>query len=131
MYWKLLQLKTMHELSICQSIIEQVIPIAQQNNAQIVTKVIVRIGPLSGVEAPLLVRAFPIVSAGSIARGAILEARSSAIRIRCNICANENEASINQLLCKNCGSWQTSLLSGDEMLLESIELEKKEESSHV
>lgn len=121
----------MHELSICQSIIQQVTEVALQNDAQKVTKVIVQIGPLSGVEAPLLERAFPIASAGTVAHNAILETQNVPIRIRCNLCSHENEAKINHLLCNACGSWQTSLLSGDEMLLRSIELEKDEEKSHV
>ena len=121
----------MHELSICQSIIQQVTEVALQNNAQTVTKVIIQIGPLSGVEAPLLARAFPMASAGTVAQDAELETQSIPIRIQCNLCSHENEASINQLLCDACGSWQTSLLSGDEMLLSSIELEKDEEESHV
>ena len=121
----------MHELSICQSIIEQVTQIALQNNAQTVTKIIVQIGPLSGVEAPLLEHAFPIASAGSIAQDAILETHRLPVKIRCNLCGHENEATVNKLLCNACGAWQTSLLSGDEMLLESVELEKNEEESHV
>lgn len=119
----------MHELSICQNIIAQVTQVAEQNNALSVTRIIIDLGPLSGIEAPLLQQAFPIASAGTIARDALLETHTLPIRIRCNICANENEASINQLLCRRCGSWQTTLLSGDEMLLKSIELEKEE--SHV
>jgi hydrogenase nickel incorporation protein HypA/HybF len=121
----------MHELSVCQSIITQVTQIAHENDAQAVTKVIVQIGPLSGIEAPLLEHAFPIASAGSIAQDAALETQTLAIRVRCNICGNENEAPVNKLLCSACGSWQTSLLSGDEMLLKSIELEKSEEQAHV
>ncbi len=121
----------MHELSVCQSIISQVTQIAYENNAAAVTKVIVQIGPLSGIEAPLLEHAFPIASAGSIAQNAQLETQILAVRVRCNICGNENKASINKLLCSACGSWQTSLLSGDEMLLKSIELEKSEEQTHV
>lgn len=121
----------MHELSICQSIIEQVTEIAQQNKAQSVSRIIVEIGPLSGVEALLLERAFPIASAGSVAQDAVLETHILPIRVKCNLCGNENEAPINQLLCSACGTWQTNLLSGDEMLLKSIELEKDEEESHV
>jgi len=126
----------MHELAICQSIIEQVKNIAAENNAQAVTKIIVQIGPLSGVEAPLLQHAFPIASAGTIAKNAQLETQLLPIKVRCNLCGNENEAVINKLLCSACGAWQTSLLSGDEMLLSSIELEtedleKEEEKSHV
>lgn len=121
----------MHELSVCQSIISQVTQIAHDNNAVSVSKVIVHIGPLSGVEAPLLKHAFPIASAGSIAQDALLETHILPIRVRCTICGNENEASINELLCSACGAWQTTLLSGDEMLLQSIELEKSEEQAHV
>lgn len=121
----------MHELSICQSIIDQVSAIARQNNAVSVTKIIIQIGPLSGVEAPLLKRAFPIASAAGITKEAVLEIQLLPIRVRCNLCSHENEARINNLLCSACGSWQTRLLSGDEMLLKSIELEKNEEQSHV
>ncbi|MCU7834544.1 MAG: hydrogenase maturation nickel metallochaperone HypA [gamma proteobacterium symbiont of Taylorina sp.] len=114
----------MHELSVCQSIIDQVTQIARQNNAQSVSRIILEIGPLSGVEAPLLEHAFPIASAGTIAQDAILEAQILPIRIRCNLCHNENKASANKLLCNACGAWQTTLISGDEMLLKSVELEK-------
>ena len=119
----------MHELSVCQSIVSQLKQIAQDNNAIAITKVIVQIGPLSGIEAPLLERAFPIACAGSIAENAQLETQILPIKIRCNLCGNENEAPVNKLLCNACGSWQTNLLSGDEMLLKSVELEK--ETTHV
>lgn len=119
----------MHELSICQNIIAQVTQVAEHNKAHTVTRIIVDIGPLSGIEAPLLQQAFPIASAGSIAQDALLETHIMPIRVRCSICANENIARANKLLCSACGSWQTTLLSGDEMLLKSIELEKEE--SHV
>lgn len=126
----------MHELSICQSIIEQVTQVAQQNNALSVSRIIIDIGPLSGVEAPLLEHAFPIASAGSIAQNAILETQILPIKVRCNLCHNENEASMNKLLCSACGTWQTTLISGDEMLLRTVELEnhhsdKEEDINHV
>lgn len=123
-------ISTMHELAVCQSIISQVAQIAMQNNAQSVSRIIIEIGPLSGVEASLLEHAFPIASAGTIAQNAILETHSLAIMLRCNLCNNENEASMNKLLCSTCGTWQTTLISGDEMLLRSIELENKE-TNHV
>lgn len=121
----------MHELAICQSIIQQVEQVAAQNNASKVTKITLQIGPLSGVETPLLQQAFPIANTGTIAQDAILEVQELPIRVRCNMCQHENEASMNKLLCTACGSWQTTLLSGDEMLLTSVELEKQEETAHV
>jgi hydrogenase nickel incorporation protein HypA/HybF len=121
----------MHELSVCQSIIKKAVEIARQNNAYAISKISIQIGPLSGVEATLLQHAFPLACAGTIAQNAILETQLLPIKVRCNICANENEAKINKLLCSACGAWQTTLLSGDEMLLRSIELEKDEEKTHV
>ena len=114
----------MHELSVCQSIMSQVLQIAEQNQAKYVSKICVQIGPLSGVEAPLLASAFPLASAGTIAENAELETEILPIKIRCNECGHENEARINKLLCNACGSWQTTLISGDEMILRTIELDK-------
>ncbi len=114
----------MHELSICQSIVRQLEQLAQDNHARSISRVIVDIGPLSGVEAPLLERAFPLASSGTMAEHAELVTRILPIRVRCNICGNENEAPANKLLCSACNSWQTRLISGDEMLLRSVELEK-------
>jgi hydrogenase nickel incorporation protein HypA/HybF len=121
----------MHELSVCQSIIEQVSRIANDNNATAVTRIIVEVGSLSGVEIPLLANAFPIASAGTVAEKAELETRACPIRIKCNICHNENDGSMSNLLCKACGSWQTSLISGDEMILKSIELETAESETQA
>jgi len=45
------------------------------------------------------------------------------IRVRCNTCKAETEAAANRLLCGACGDWQTTLISGDEMLLERVELQ--------
>jgi hydrogenase nickel incorporation protein HypA/HybF len=30
---------------------------------------------------------------------------------------------MNRLICSDCGDWHTQILSGDELLLESVELE--------
>lgn len=116
----------MHELSVCQSIIQQVIQVALDHHASQVSKVTVQIGPLSGVEAVLLEQAFPFASAGSVAENAQLICERLPVRIRCSICRHENEAPANKLICEACGSWQTQLLSGDEMILTSIELEKED-----
>ncbi len=62
----------MHELAVCQALIEQVEAIAAQRLAQRVDSVCVSIGPLSGVEPRLLEQAFPVASAGTIADGATL-----------------------------------------------------------
>jgi hydrogenase nickel incorporation protein HypA/HybF len=116
----------MHELSICQSLIQQVENIAQQRNAHTVSLIVIGIGPLSGVEAQLLKNAYPIASAGTIADQAELTINTIPLKVKCNQCGKESEARPNKLNCRHCGNWQTQLLSGDELMLLSVELEKHE-----
>jgi len=113
----------MHELSVCQSMLGQIEMVAIENHATRVHRVKVQLGPLSGVEPRLLQQAFPIAVAGSIAEQAVLEIELLPIRIECQRCGAETEATANKLVCGSCGHWQTRLLSGDEMLLTSVELD--------
>ncbi len=113
----------MHELSICQGLMRQVTAIAQQHHARSVSLIRLRIGPLSGVEPELLMQAFPIASAGTVAANATLTVERQAVRVRCRQCGAETEATANRLVCGECGHWQTQLVSGDEMILQSVELE--------
>ena len=114
----------MHELAICQSLMEQVENIALERNAQSVTLIVIAIGPLSGVEAPLLKNAYPLACVGTVAEDAELVIDQLPIRVKCMQCGSESEALPNKLICKKCGDWRTELLSGDEMILMSVELKK-------
>jgi hydrogenase nickel incorporation protein HypA/HybF len=112
----------MHELSVCQSFLAQVERIALAHNARTVDKIVVRIGPLSGVEVPLLRRAYTLACAGTVAEDAELVTEIQPIRVACETCGAETNASVNRLLCGTCGDYHTRLLSGDEMILASVEL---------
>ena len=59
----------MHEYSIVQSLIESCEEHAKTNNAKKVTKVVVKIGVMSGVEPHLLKEAFEVFKEGSICDG--------------------------------------------------------------
>jgi len=113
----------MHELSVCQGMMRQLEQIAAERGAASVSKVVVRIGPLSGVEPQLLEQAFPLASAGSVAADAVLVMEQLPVRVRCDSCGAESEATPNRLLCGACGDWHTQLVSGDELLLASVELD--------
>jgi hydrogenase nickel incorporation protein HypA/HybF len=112
----------MHELSVCQSFIAQVERIASAHNARTVDKIVVRLGPLSGVEVPLLCQAYTLARAGTIAENAELVTEIQPIRVACRTCGAETSASVNRLLCGACGDYHTRLLSGDVMILASVEL---------
>lgn len=114
----------MHELSVCQALIRQVEDIARQHQAEAVKSVNVRIGPLSGVEPDLLEQAYSLAAAGTVAEASQLVIEKLPIRVRCEKCGAETGAEPNKLICGACGDWHTQLLSGDEMLLASVELTK-------
>ena len=113
----------MHELSVCLSILDQVRSIAAERNADRVQRIELRIGPLSGVEADLLRSAWPMASAGTIAVDAELLIDEAAIVVRCSTCDTETPAVANRLVCGKCGDFRTSVISGDEMILQRVELE--------
>ncbi|MCW8959436.1 MAG: hydrogenase maturation nickel metallochaperone HypA, partial [Gammaproteobacteria bacterium] len=50
----------MHELSLCRGLLQQVSELAREHRAQTVSRITLRIGPLAGVEIPLLESAFAI-----------------------------------------------------------------------
>ena len=112
----------MHELSVCQALLDQVRNTAQSHHAEAVGLITVRIGPLSGVEPDLLKQAFTIARNGPLTSSATLSIELAPVRIRCRDCEQENEARPNRLLCSHCSSYRVDLISGDEMLLARVEL---------
>ena len=112
----------MHELSVCNALIEQVTAIAREHNAVRVDKVVLRVGPLSGIEVALLEHAYPIAATGTVAENAELSIESLTVRVKCSQCGAESDVEPNRLLCSACGDFRTNLISGDEMLLASLEL---------
>ncbi len=114
----------MHELAVCQALMQQVEEVACRESATRVTRVTLQIGALSGVEGLLLQDAWPIASAASVASGAELRIENVPLRVRCLECGSESDALPNRLTCGVCDSFRTVLISGEELLLESLELER-------
>ena len=79
----------MHELSICQALIEQVEAVAREQDAVQVVQVRIGIGPLSGVEPQLLEQAFQLARAGSIAATASLLIDPLPVRVSCRECGQD------------------------------------------
>ncbi len=113
----------MHELSVCLSLLDQVRAVAAERGAAKVTRIELRVGPLSGVESDLLLHAWPMASAGTIAVDAEFVIDETDVVVRCGTCGAETAARANRLVCGECGDFRTSLVSGDEMILQRVELE--------
>ena len=97
----------MHELAVCQALIEQVERVARDNDARRVISIVITVGPLSGVEPKLLEHAYPLAAAGTVAEHAALVVVTVPVRVRCRTCEAETEAAANRLLCGAAatGTW--------------------------
>jgi len=123
----------MHEFAICQALIGEVTDVARAQNATSVSDIYVSVGPLSGVEGPLMQNAFPIAAAGTVANDAKLHLRATPVRVCCEECGEESDVPVNRLVCKHCGQWRTRLLSGDELILQRVIIEsaRSGDQAHV
>jgi hydrogenase nickel incorporation protein HypA/HybF len=113
----------MHEYSIVQSLIDSCEEHARKNNAKKVTKVVVKIGILSGVEPHLLREAYEMFRLGTVCHEAELVLNLQNVKVHCNVCGAEEELKKNEFICPKCGSFDIKVLDGEEMYLMSLELE--------
>lgn len=116
----------MHELAICQSILAQAASIAAAHGAPAVTRITLQIGPLAGVEPQLLRAAFPLAAAGTICAAATLAIETPAVRVRCQLCGTLTDVPPSRLLCAACRSWRVTVVAGDEMRIQSIDVMETE-----
>lgn len=112
-----------HELSVCLGLLDEVARVARAADARAVHSITVRVGPLSGVEAGLLSRAFEVARCGTVAKNATLIVDIARVRVRCLVCTAENEAAPNRLLCARCGEYRTRVIEGDELVLSAVEMD--------
>ena len=114
----------MHELSIA----EAIVAIGERHaRGRTVTKVEVRVGHLRQVVPAALEFAFELVSQGTALDGAELALESIAARGRCRGCGAETTMSGFPLACSACGGLDMEILAGEELEVESLELEEDEE----
>jgi hydrogenase nickel incorporation protein HypA/HybF len=111
-----------HELSLCDDLLGQVAAIAAQHNAQSVESITVNIGALAGVEPSLLESAFSMIKAGTVAEHAHIIMQTAPVIVLCRTCGAQSEVAANRLLCNACQSNETTLISGDELILASVAL---------
>jgi hydrogenase nickel incorporation protein HypA/HybF len=109
-----------HELSIADAIVAIACDHAQGRR---VTSVEVKIGGLRQVVPDALAFAFDLVAAGTPVEGAQLDVDHVAPRAYCSRCEVESEVTSLPLACASCGRVDVDVVAGDELLVESIELD--------
>jgi hydrogenase nickel incorporation protein HypA/HybF len=114
-----------HELSIADSVVQIV---CSHAGGRRVTAVELKVGHLRQVVPSALAFAFQLVAEGTVAEGAELHLEVVPAAGRCRHCGVESALREFPLRCTACGGWDLELLRGEELLVESLELELEEEA---
>jgi hydrogenase nickel incorporation protein HypA/HybF len=112
----------MHEYSIVQSLIESCEENARVNNAKEITKVVVKIGVMSGVEPHLLEVAFNTFKEVSICKNAEFIINMQPIKIKCLKCEINSEIEMGSYTCPNCGAMELDVIDGEDIYLMQLEM---------
>jgi hydrogenase nickel incorporation protein HypA/HybF len=113
----------MHELSITQNLFDIVLEQAYQVEAKKVQKINIVIGEMTGVVEECIQFYFNFLSPGTIAEKAVLSFNKVPIKVQCQDCNNSFEAKEFDWSCPYCQGNGLAIISGQELFLESIEVE--------
>jgi hydrogenase nickel incorporation protein HypA/HybF len=111
----------MHELSLSRSILDAALAHADGRS---VVAVDVTVGALRQVVPSSLSFYFEIVSSGTICDGARLRTHLAPARMRC-VCGHEWELREPAFRCPRCDGGEVTVLSGEELTVDSIEVEEE------
>jgi len=113
----------MHEMSLCESILQVLEQQAEAQQYRKVTTVWLEIGALAGVEIDALRFSFEVVVQGSLAYQARLEVIEVPGQAWCMPCSRNVLVQHLYDLCPHCGSHQLQVNSGDQMRIKELEVE--------
>lgn len=117
----------MHEMSIVAGVLDAVVPSAQQAGADCVLAISLRIGDMTEVVDEALEFAFEALTEGTLCEGAELRVTKVHPRSLCFECGNEFDHDRFHRACSKCGSYETQVVAGKELEIESIEVDLPED----
>ena len=111
----------MHELAIADSVVQ----IASRHaDGRQVTKVYLKVGHLRQVVPSALTFSFELVAQGTPVEGAELEMKQIPVAANCRECGAESQPTEFPLQCVACGTFDLEIVQGEELYVESLELEE-------
>lgn len=117
----------MHELSIAVSLVEVASKKASAAGAERISKVFLKLGPLSGVVRDALEFSFDVATSDTMLDGADLVIEEVPVVVYCPQCAEEkallDEMRSFHACCPSCGIPTPDVRSGREMEVTALELD--------
>jgi len=111
----------MHEFSIATGIAEVALEAAENHKVTTVSVVEVNVGDAAGVVAEALDFAWESIRKGTLLENAILRINRIPLQLRCNDCGRLFHATEPFDPCPACKGWITSVITGKELKVISIE----------
>jgi hydrogenase nickel incorporation protein HypA/HybF len=113
----------MHELSLAESLIEQVERAVNDAGGGHVTALHLRLGALSGVDADALRFGFDVAAQGTLLDGAALVIEPVPVVIHCPACgADVTLPDIQHFRCPRCGTPSADVRQGHDLTIETVEV---------
>ncbi len=113
----------MHEMSICEGIIQVLEDQAVSQQYQRVKTIWLEIGTLAMVETDALRFCFEAVTRHTLAEGARLEIIELPGQAWCLQCAEPVSITTRFDACSECGSYQLQVTQGEELRIKELEVE--------
>ena len=113
----------MHEMSLCEGIIQVLETEAKRQNFQKVKQVWLEIGALAGVEVEAMRFGFEVVCRHTLAEQAKLTIIMLPAQAWCLNCSQIVEIQQRYDACPHCGTYQLQVTQGDEMRIKELEVE--------
>lgn len=113
----------MHEMSLCEGVLQVLEEQAKTQGFQRVKTVWLEIGGLAGVEVEAMRFGFDVVVRNSLAEGACLEIIRVPGQAWCTTCAETVEITQRYDECPRCGGYQLQVTGGDQMRIKELEVE--------
>jgi hydrogenase nickel incorporation protein HypA/HybF len=110
----------MHELSIAESVVAIV---ERHARGRRVVRVELKVGHLRQVVPSALSFAFELVAQGTVAEGAELAMEEVPAAGRCRECGADTPLPWFPLACRACGGLDVDVTRGEELLVDSLELD--------
>lgn len=111
----------MHELALARAILATAVDRAEGRRIRTVE---VTVGALRQVVPSSLAFNFDVLARSAGCEGATLEQRLEPARLRCD-CGAEWELEEMSFLCPRCGVGKTEVIAGEQLRVESIEVEEE------
>ncbi|NOJ44841.1 hydrogenase maturation nickel metallochaperone HypA [Bradyrhizobium archetypum] len=113
----------MHEMALCEGIVEIVEEEARRRSFSRVKTVCLEIGALSHVAPEAMRFCFAAVAARTIADGAVIEVVELPGVAWCFACSRSVEIAHRDEPCSCCGSYQLQVTGGEEMRVKELEVD--------